>query len=63
MKLHLRWRGGQPRHQHGSQGDPGPRDQGRGRRPGRQGMWKPATTGYTPDNENEFMKRYLPASS
>jgi nitrate reductase alpha subunit len=23
------------------------------------GVWKPVTTGYTPDNENEFMKRYL----
>ena len=23
------------------------------------GLWKPATTGYTPDNENEFMQRYL----
>ncbi|GIW39833.1 MAG: hypothetical protein KatS3mg076_0410 [Candidatus Binatia bacterium] len=26
---------------------------------GGKGIWKPATTGYTPDNENEFMKRYL----
>jgi len=24
-----------------------------------KGRWKPATTGLTPDNENEFMKRYL----
>jgi nitrate reductase alpha subunit len=23
------------------------------------GLWKPATTGFTPDNENEFMERYL----
>ena len=23
------------------------------------GIWKPATTGFTPDNENEFMKLYL----
>ena len=23
------------------------------------GIWKPATTGYTPDNESEFMQRYL----
>jgi len=23
------------------------------------GRWKPATTGYTPENENEFMRRYL----
>jgi nitrate reductase / nitrite oxidoreductase, alpha subunit len=23
------------------------------------GIWAPATTGFTPDNENEFMKRYL----
>ncbi len=23
------------------------------------GIWKPATTGYSPDNENEFMERYL----
>jgi nitrate reductase alpha subunit len=26
---------------------------------GGRGLWKPVTTGYTPDNENEFMKRYL----
>jgi len=26
---------------------------------GGRGIWKPATTGYTPDNEGEFMKRYL----
>jgi nitrate reductase alpha subunit len=26
---------------------------------GGKGIWKPATTGYTPDNENDFMKRYL----
>ncbi len=26
---------------------------------GGKGIWKPATTGYTPDNEDEFMKRYL----
>jgi len=26
---------------------------------GGKGIWKPATTGYTPDNEGEFMKRYL----
>ncbi len=26
---------------------------------GGKGIWKPATTGYTPDNEAEFMKRYL----
>ena len=26
---------------------------------GGRGVWKPATTGYTPDNEGEFMKRYL----
>ena len=23
------------------------------------GIWQPATTGYTPDNESEFMKRYI----
>jgi nitrate reductase alpha subunit len=23
------------------------------------GVWKPATTGYTPDNESDFMQRYL----
>jgi len=23
------------------------------------GRWKPATTGFTPDNENDFMRRYL----
>ena len=23
------------------------------------GRWKPATTGYTPENENDFMRRYL----
>jgi nitrate reductase alpha subunit len=26
---------------------------------GGKGIWQPATTGYTPDNENELMKRYL----
>jgi nitrate reductase alpha subunit len=26
---------------------------------GGKGVWAPATTGYTPDNEGEFMKRYL----
>jgi nitrate reductase alpha subunit len=26
---------------------------------GGQGVWAPATTGYTPDNESEFMRRYL----
>ncbi len=26
---------------------------------GGRGRWKPATTGYTPDNENDFMQRYL----
>jgi nitrate reductase alpha subunit len=26
---------------------------------GAKGIWKPATTGYTPDNESDFMKRYL----
>ena len=26
---------------------------------GGKGIWKPATTGYTPDNESETMKRYL----
>jgi nitrate reductase alpha subunit len=26
---------------------------------GGRGIWKPATTGFTPDNEGEFMKRYL----
>jgi nitrate reductase alpha subunit len=26
---------------------------------GGKGIWKPATTGFTPDNESEFMKRYL----
>ncbi len=26
---------------------------------GGKGIWKPATTGYTPDNESDFMKRYL----
>ncbi len=26
---------------------------------GGKGIWKPATTGYTPDNEAEFMKRYI----
>ncbi len=26
---------------------------------GAKGIWKPATTGFTPDNENDFMRRYL----
>ncbi|MBI3628622.1 MAG: hypothetical protein HY217_03385 [Candidatus Rokubacteria bacterium] len=26
---------------------------------GGRGVWKPATTGYTPDNESDFTKRYL----
>ncbi len=26
---------------------------------GGRGRWAPATTGYTPDNENDFMRRYL----
>jgi nitrate reductase alpha subunit len=26
---------------------------------GGTGVWAPATTGFTPDNENDFMKRYL----
>jgi nitrate reductase alpha subunit len=26
---------------------------------GGKGIWKPATTGYSPDNESELMKRYL----
>jgi nitrate reductase alpha subunit len=26
---------------------------------GGKGIWKPATSGFTPDNEKEFMKRYL----
>ena len=26
---------------------------------GGKGIWKPATTGYTPDNEGDFTKRYL----
>jgi nitrate reductase alpha subunit len=26
---------------------------------GGKGIWKPATTGHTPDNENDMMKRYL----
>ena len=26
---------------------------------GGKGIWKPATTGYSPDNENDLMKRYL----
>ena len=26
---------------------------------GGRGVWAPATTGYTPDNESEFMQRYL----
>jgi nitrate reductase alpha subunit len=26
---------------------------------GGKGVWKPVTTGYTPDNESEIMKRYL----
>jgi nitrate reductase alpha subunit len=26
---------------------------------GGKGVWAPATTGYTPDNEAAFMKRYL----
>jgi len=26
---------------------------------GGTGVWKPATTGYSPDNEDEFMKRYI----
>ena len=26
---------------------------------GGKGRWKPATTGFTPDNESEFMQRYL----
>jgi len=29
---------------------------------GGRGLWAPATTGYTPDNENEFMTRYLAGS-
>jgi nitrate reductase alpha subunit len=24
-----------------------------------KGIWKPATTGYTPDNESDFMKLYM----
>jgi hypothetical protein len=24
-----------------------------------KGVWKPATTGYSPSNENSVMKRYL----
>jgi nitrate reductase alpha subunit len=24
-----------------------------------RGVWAPATTGFTPDNENAFMRRYL----
>jgi nitrate reductase alpha subunit len=23
------------------------------------GRWKPATTGYTPDNEDDFMRQYI----
>jgi nitrate reductase alpha subunit len=26
---------------------------------GGKGTWAPATTGFTPDNENEFMQQYL----
>ncbi len=26
---------------------------------GGKGIWAPATTGFTPDNENDFMKRYI----
>jgi nitrate reductase alpha subunit len=26
---------------------------------GGKGIWRPATTGFTPENENDFMKRYL----
>jgi nitrate reductase alpha subunit len=26
---------------------------------GGKGIWEPATTGYTPDNESDSMKRYL----
>ena len=26
---------------------------------GGKGIWKPATSGFTPDNENDFMQRYL----
>jgi nitrate reductase alpha subunit len=26
---------------------------------GGKGIWKPATSGFSPDNENELMKRYL----
>ncbi len=26
---------------------------------GGRGLWKPATTGYTPDNESEIMTLYL----
>jgi nitrate reductase alpha subunit len=26
---------------------------------GGKGIWKPATSGHSPDNENELMKRYL----
>jgi len=25
------------------------------------GIWLPATTGFTPDNESEFMEKYLAA--
>jgi nitrate reductase alpha subunit len=27
--------------------------------PGGRGRWGPATSGFTPDNESDFMKRYL----
>ena len=26
---------------------------------GGKGVWAPATTGYSPENESDFMKRYL----
>jgi nitrate reductase alpha subunit len=26
---------------------------------GGRGVWSPAKTGYTPDNESDFMKKYL----
>ena len=26
---------------------------------GGKGIWEPARTGFTPGNENDFMKRYL----
>ena len=52
--LHLRRRGRQPRGQHRAQGNARARHQGRGRRArAARASGRPATTGYTPDNESD----------